>query len=466
MRKKSVLKIVIALLAVMNLVVYITGIVAYFDIVEIPFLDSILGHFQTEDVDEENELEAEAPLENQDDEKTLTEDENDSKQPVSEEWKQAYLDLMKKPGGDNVKYKLVYIDDDDIPELYILGNTVAQGDMLCTYREGEVWGMHMYNYGLSYLERQNSFCDSGGRMDSYFDYVYSLEDEGAIMWHKGEFGAGGTRVQYDKEGNFIYEYRWDGTMVSEKEYETNLKKVYDESKAKLGYEGACSRDEMREIIERMGMSSSVMEDVKKSENSAEKESGVDGNYAAERVVASGECGENVTWSLTDGGTMTISGSGDMRDYGYDFSGESAFVGAFAEKIKTIVVEDGVTSIGSGAFFACENLTEIKMSDGITKIGDFAFVGCDSLTEVRLPEKLYYVGNYAFGECASLETVYFRGDAPEFNVDEEQFDIGTDRKSTFAWDTVTIYYPANNPTWTEEKLQDEYGGWLTWQPWKL
>ena len=109
MRKKSVLKIVIALLAAMNLVVYITGIVAYFDIVEIPFLDSILGHFQTEDVDEENELEAEAPLENQDDEKTLTEDENDSKQPVSEEWKQAYLDLMKKPGGDNVKYKLVYI---------------------------------------------------------------------------------------------------------------------------------------------------------------------------------------------------------------------------------------------------------------------------------------------------------------------------------------------------------------------
>lgn len=145
-------------------------------------------------------------------------------------------------------------------------------------------------------------------------------------------------------------------MVSEKEYETNLKKVYDESKAKLGYEGACSRDEMREIIERMGMSSSVMEDEKKSENSAEKESVVDGNYAAERVVAS-------------------------------------------------------------------------------------------------------------GECVSLETVCFRGDASAFNVDEEQFDIGTDRKSTFAWDTVTIYYPANNPTWTEEKLQDEYGGWLTWRPWK-
>ena len=332
MRKKSVLKIVIALLAVMNLVVCITGIVAYFDIVEIPFLDSVLGHFQTEDVDEESELEAEAPSKDQDDEKTLTEDENDSKQPVSEEWKQAYLDLMKKPGGDNVKYKLVYIDDDDIPELYILGNTVAQGDMLCTYREGEVWGIHMYNYGLSYLERQNSFCDSGGRMDSYFDYV----------WHKGEFGAeDNSRVECDAEGNPIYVYNWDGEEVSKKEYEESLEEAYDETKAKLGYVGAFGQDEMMEIIERMGMSSSVMEDQ---------------NSATERMVAS-------------------------------------------------------------------------------------------------------------GECALLETVYFKGDAPEFNVDEEQFDIGTDRKSTFAWDTVKIYYPANNPTWTEEKLQDEYGGWLTWRPWK-
>ncbi len=449
------MKIVIVILAVMNLVVYITGTVAYFGFVKIPFWDSVLAHFQTEDVDEESELEAEVSSKDEDDEKTLTEDENDSKRPVSEEWKQAYLDLMKKPGGDNVKYKLVYIDDDDIPELYILGNTVAQGDMLCTYREGEVWGIHMYNYGLSYLERQNSFCDSGGRMDSYFDYVYSLEDEGAIMWHKGEFGAGdNSRVECDAEGNPIYVYNWDGEEVSKKEYEENLEEAYDETKAKLGYVGAFGQDEMMEIIERMGMSSSVMEDEKKSENSA-----------TERMVASGECGENVTWSLTDGGTMTISGIGEMTDYGYDFSGKSAFVGEFAEKIKTIVVEDGVTSIGSGAFFACRNLTEVKMSDGITKIGDFAFVGCDNLTEVRLPEELNYVGNYVFGECASLEMVYFKGDAPEFDVDEEQFDIGTDRKSTFAWDTVTIYYPANNPTWTEEKLQDEYGGWLTWRPWK-
>ena len=248
MGKKSVLKVVIALLAVMDLLVYITGIVAYFDIVEVPFLDSILARFQTEDSDKERELSDETILENQDNDKTLVEDENDSMQSVSQEWKQAYLDLMNKPGGGSVQYKLVYIDDDDIPELYIIGTCIAQGDMLCVYKDGEVYGIHMYNYGLSYVERKNSFCDSGGHMDVYYDYVYSLGDEGAIIWHKGEFGAeGNSHVQCDAEGNPIYVYSWDGDEVSKKEYDANLEEAYDKDKAKLGYEGAFERDEMMEI---------------------------------------------------------------------------------------------------------------------------------------------------------------------------------------------------------------------------
>ncbi len=260
MGNKGVLKRVIALLAALNVMVYATGTVAYFDIIDIPFLDKIFEHFQRESLEEKNGVEndiaddvAQGSQDGDDDSATIRND--DTASIMSQEWKQAYLDLMSKPGGDSVQYKLVYIDDDEIPELYIVGNCTAQGDMLCVYKDGEIYGIHMYNYGLSYLERENSFCDSGGHMDMYYDYVYSLGEEGAIIWHKGEFGAeDNSRVQCDAEGNPLYVYSWDGDEVSKKEYEENLNEAYDKDKAIWGYEGAFEQDEMIEIIERLGVS--------------------------------------------------------------------------------------------------------------------------------------------------------------------------------------------------------------------
>lgn len=63
---------------------------------------------------------------------------------------------------------------------------------------------------------------------------------------------------------------------------------------------------------------------------------------------SGTCGENLTWVLKDG-TLTISGTGKMYDYDYsDYEAAAPWI-RDKYKIKSVVIEDGVTSIGSEAF---------------------------------------------------------------------------------------------------------------------
>ena len=118
---------------------------------------------------------------------------------------------------------------------------------------------------------------------------------------------------------------------------------------------------------------------------------------------SGECGVdggNVTWHLnTDSGVMTISGSGDMRDLEYS---ESLW-GEESAHIKTVIVEEGVTSIGDFAFQNCntENLTAVQLPESLKEIGKRAFGECGALTQINFPKKLKVIDRYAFSGCSAL-----------------------------------------------------------------
>lgn len=88
------------------------------------------------------------------------------------------------------------------------------------------------------------------------------------------------------------------------------------------------------------------------------------------MTASGYCGDNgnnVTWSLDDTGTLTISGSSEMADYDYAVSINPQW-DAYLSSITSVVIDDGVTSIGNHAFFSCINLTNIEIPDSVTSIG--------------------------------------------------------------------------------------------------
>ena len=94
-------------------------------------------------------------------------------------------------------------------------------------------------------------------------------------------------------------------------------------------------------------------------------------FAAD-VIYSGTCGEELTWELTEDGTLTISGIGAMTDY---TNSEKAPWYTYRSDIVSVVVEEGVTSIGDRAFRYCISLTDISLPDSVTSIGDYAFEYC-------------------------------------------------------------------------------------------
>ena len=74
------------------------------------------------------------------------------------------------------------------------------------------------------------------------------------------------------------------------------------------------------------------------------------NALAAETVSSGSCGSNLTWELDSDGTLTISGTGEMRDYYHEIWGyRNRPWGGNCSDIKRIIIEKGVTGIGSAAF---------------------------------------------------------------------------------------------------------------------
>ena len=118
-------------------------------------------------------------------------------------------------------------------------------------------------------------------------------------------------------------------------------------------------------------------------------------------VASGTCGDNVTWKLTDDGTLTISGTGDMSNYGY---GNYSPWYDSRDSVKAVVIESGVTSIGNSAFYYCESLSLVTIPDGVTSIGSCSFNCCRNLTSVTIPASVTSIGDGAFDACYSLTSI--------------------------------------------------------------
>ena len=116
---------------------------------------------------------------------------------------------------------------------------------------------------------------------------------------------------------------------------------------------------------------------------------------------SGTCGSNLTWTLDDNGTLTISGTGDMENWGYPNPSGAPWK---SKSIKDIVIENGVTSIGNRAFYDCSSLTSITIPNSVTSIGNDAFEWCSSLTSITIPNSVTSIGNHAFDGCSSLTNI--------------------------------------------------------------
>ena len=122
------------------------------------------------------------------------------------------------------------------------------------------------------------------------------------------------------------------------------------------------------------------------------------------ILDSGTCGaegdgSNLTWTLDSEGVLTISGSGDMRDYDYSSPWYEN-----GNQIQSVFMANGVTSIGNFAFNECTSLTSMTIPDSVTCIGNCAFRECSSLASVTIPDSVTSIGVYAFCACTSLKSV--------------------------------------------------------------
>ena len=160
------------------------------------------------------------------------------------------------------------------------------------------------------------------------------------------------------------------------------------------------------------------------------------NFHAKLTIApSGNCGttdheSDVTWSLNSGGVLTISGTGAMADF--DDSDSKAPWLSYKDNITSVVIENGVTTIGDYAFDGCERIVSVSIPASVTSIGQSAFYHCgyftdhltvtfatgsslttigngafqgaEKLTSITIPASVTSIGDNAFNECEYLTTI--------------------------------------------------------------
>ena len=117
--------------------------------------------------------------------------------------------------------------------------------------------------------------------------------------------------------------------------------------------------------------------------------------------ASGDCGENATWTL-DQGVLTISGTGAIDDF--DWWGNPQPWGNFCGEIQKIIVSDGITRIGVRAFVNCSTAEEICLPDSVTSLGENSFMNCRALKSLRLPAGITDFDPALVIDCSSLVSV--------------------------------------------------------------
>ena len=134
-------------------------------------------------------------------------------------------------------------------------------------------------------------------------------------------------------------------------------------------------------------------------------------YDAVIIGYNGTCGatgneSNVIWALegeSPNCTLYIGGTGAMKDYLYDQLSEREWHGSVGS-IKSIVIGEGVTSIGNYSFRECTNLTSATIPNSVTSIGNAAFYECSGLTSVTIPNSVTSIGKWVFVDCTNLTSV--------------------------------------------------------------
>ena len=115
-----------------------------------------------------------------------------------------------------------------------------------------------------------------------------------------------------------------------------------------------------------------------------------------RMDVTGSFGEDISYILSEDGTLTLTGTGEMESFSLE--------GPWDDRVKKIVISEGITSIGNYAFSGCGQLTEVMIPDSVIAIGHSAFSRCNNLETITIPTGVILIGEYAFSQT-KLSSVY-------------------------------------------------------------
>ena len=110
---------------------------------------------------------------------------------------------------------------------------------------------------------------------------------------------------------------------------------------------------------------------------------------------------SVVATLSDDGTLTISGTGKMKDWENSDSTDWYEV---QDKVRSVIIKEGVTNVGNFAFDRCTNLISIEIKNSVTNIGEFAFADCTNLTSIKIMNGVINIKDCAFIGCESLISI--------------------------------------------------------------
>lgn len=168
----------------------------------------------------------------------------------SKDWRTAYLDVLESQKDYHVGYALVYIDEDDIPELYLNGDCEATGDALFTYKNGQVIEHRLRRtMGATYIPRAGLIKNTNGNMGYYTTDIYRLTDSGfECIWSGLEVQEAIPPENENGDVSFASTFSIGNQTVSEEEYNAAIETIFNTSEAERPHENAVSYDAIVQLL--------------------------------------------------------------------------------------------------------------------------------------------------------------------------------------------------------------------------
>ena len=178
----------------------------------------------------------------------------------------------------------------------------------------------------------------------------------------------------------------------------------------------------------------------------------------EQLIASGQCGENLEWKITEEGHFVISGLGKMNDF-ESVSNTPWY--SYRSSITTITISNEIENIGKNAFYYCSNVSNIEIGSDVKTIGDYAFYNCKNLKNIIIPDSVTDIGTYAFNLGSSAEIEYVKVSKNISKIGATAFYFKKLDKTIYngtldQWANINFVGQQANPIYYSHNLYNENG----------